>query len=271
LQAGDKLTIIKDAIDEGWFECRHSNGMEGLAPASHVFPDPPSQPRPATAKFMYKPESPDELPLQPGDKITILRDAEDEGWYEARSAAGREGLVPATHVVIDDSSAYGGQSTLPAQKDVSRGMPAPTASAAQGRPATAKFAYQAAGDDELSFAKGDKITILRDAEDEGWYEGRNDRGQEGLVPATHIVEDSAGGGGGGGGGGSDDRPCPAGMKPGVAKFDFEATNEDELTFKKGDKLYIMDAPEDPGWYMAIHASKAKDGKTALAPSTHIGV
>lgn len=44
-----------------------------------------------------------------GDTLQVLRDAEDEGWYVARNAQGKEGLVPATHVTEDPK----GTSTVP--------------------------------------------------------------------------------------------------------------------------------------------------------------
>ena len=54
--------------------------------------------------------------------------------------------------------------------------------------AKAKYAYEAAIPEELSFVKGDILAVLR-LQDDGWWEaevaGKNSR--PGLVPSNYLV------------------------------------------------------------------------------------
>jgi hypothetical protein len=92
--------------------------------------------------------------VQVGDKLTLLREADDEGWYVARDARGKEGLVPTTHITMPGASAPLPPSAPSAPAPAS--VPPPSASQPPApKPATAavaKFPYKAAGDDELTFA-----------------------------------------------------------------------------------------------------------------------
>lgn len=36
----------------------------------------------------------------------------------------------------------------------------------------------------------------------------------------------------------------------TAIFDYDTENIDEHCFKDGDRMYVKEAPEDPGWYVA---------------------
>jgi hypothetical protein len=89
--------------------------------------------------------------MQEGEGITIVRDAQDAGWYYGRTENGKEGLVPETHFQWTDKFPAA-PSTPPAPAPA----PAPLASsappAAAPKTAVAKHPYQAAHPDELSFA-----------------------------------------------------------------------------------------------------------------------
>lgn len=47
------------------------------------------------------------------------------------------------------------------------------------------YDYDAAEDNELSFAEGDTITQIQQI-DEGWWSGVGPNGVEGLFPATYV-------------------------------------------------------------------------------------
>ena len=55
--------------------------------------------------------------------------------------------------------------------------------------ARAMYVYQAAIPEELSFAKGDVLAVLR-LQDDGWWEaevtGKNHNGRPGLVPSNYL-------------------------------------------------------------------------------------
>lgn len=50
----------------------------------------------------------------------------------------------------------------------------------------------------------------------------------------------------------------------VGKYAFEATQKDELSFKKGDIIKILDMKTDENWYTA-----EREGKEGLVPNTYI--
>lgn len=54
--------------------------------------------------------------------------------------------------------------------------------------ARAMFLYQAAIPEELSFAKGDVLAVLR-LQDDGWWEAEvvGKRSRPGLVPSNYLV------------------------------------------------------------------------------------
>lgn len=54
----------------------------------------------------------------------------------------------------------------------------------------------------------------------------------------------------------------------VALYPFEAQTPEELTFKKGEKLNILEHPKhDPEWWYAENSS----GQTGLVPTNYIKV
>lgn len=57
-----------------------------------------------------------------------------------------------------------------------------------GELARAMYTYQAAIPEELSFAKGDVLAVLR-LQDDGWWEaeGTGKKGARGLVPSNYLV------------------------------------------------------------------------------------
>mmetsp|Transcript_20964 Transcript_20964/g.48444 ORF Transcript_20964/g.48444 Transcript_20964/m.48444 type:complete len:627 (-) Transcript_20964:47-1927(-) len=62
-----------------------------------------------------------------------------------------------------------------------------------GCSATGKYVYTATSPDELSIKVGDKFIILGKADDEGWFVALDSlSGRQGLVPSTHIREDTHG-------------------------------------------------------------------------------
>jgi len=56
------------------------------------------------------------------------------------------------------------------------------------RPAKALYMYRAAIPEELSFAKGDILAVLR-LQDDGWWEAEvtGKRGRPGLVPSNYLL------------------------------------------------------------------------------------
>lgn len=65
------------------------------------------------------------------------------------------------------------------------------------------------------------------------------------------------------------RPPPPTPKPGQVKvykalYDYNASRPEELSFKEGDTIYIIDMISDKNWYKA----KSSDEKTGWVPSNY---
>lgn len=150
----------------------------------------------ARVTFDYEADDEGELSLVEGAIITHI-DQVDEGWWQGRDASGAEGLFPANYVeLIGDDDEEAGEAD---EEEVAAPTARPTAAAASSAPpaveaeegahvgdsAVAVYAYEAAEEGEIGFAEGETITHI-DQVDEGWWQGRNAKGEEGLFPATYV-------------------------------------------------------------------------------------
>jgi len=119
---------------------------------------------------------------------------------------------------------------------------------------TCIYGYDAAEDGELSIKEGDFINVL-EMNGDGWWYGINSTGQTGLFPSNFVEEVSQ-----------------SSIVPGellnqssgdrmVAQFDYDATDDQELSFKVGDVFTIVEVNND-GWFVG----KSSSGKQGLIPS-----
>ncbi|XP_011245477.1 sorbin and SH3 domain-containing protein 1 isoform X4 [Mus musculus] len=128
--------------------------------------------RPARAKFDFKAQTLKELPLQKGDVVYIYRQI-DQNWYEGEHH-GRVGIFPRTYIEL----------LPPAEKAQPRKL-APVQVLEYGE-AIAKFNFNGDTQVEMSFRKGERITLLRQV-DENWYEGRiPGTSRQGIFPITYV-------------------------------------------------------------------------------------
>jgi len=144
--------------------------------------------------------------------------------------------------------------------------------------ARALFPYTAEGDDELTLKLGDELTILQRPSDNsrldpGWLKGTLSDGRTGIFPENRVrmlggaaAEAAAVGGGGGGGGAA----AGAGLDRARALFPYTAKGDDELTFKTGDELTILQRPSDnprldTGWLKGT----LSDGQTGIFPENRV--
>ena len=58
-----------------------------------------------TARYPFAGTSPEDLPFQRKDVLTIVRQTKDPMWYRARNANGDEGMIPANYVRLKDDNA----------------------------------------------------------------------------------------------------------------------------------------------------------------------
>nr|XP_044990880.1 sorbin and SH3 domain-containing protein 1 isoform X18 [Jaculus jaculus] len=131
-----------------------------------------SEMRPARAKFDFKAQTLKELPLQKGDIVYIYKQI-DQNWYEGEHH-GRVGIFPRTYIEL----------LPPAEKAQPRKL-TPVQVLEYGE-AIAKFNFNGDTQVEMSFRKGERITLLRQV-DENWYEGRiPGTSRQGIFPITYV-------------------------------------------------------------------------------------
>ncbi|XP_036079079.1 sorbin and SH3 domain-containing protein 1 isoform X39 [Rousettus aegyptiacus] len=131
-----------------------------------------SEMRPARAKFDFKAQTLKELPLQKGDIVYIYKQI-DQNWYEGEHH-GRVGIFPRTYIEL----------LPPAEKAQPKKL-TPVQVLEYGE-AMAKFNFNGDTQVEMSFRKGERITLLRQV-DENWYEGRiPGTSRQGIFPITYV-------------------------------------------------------------------------------------
>ncbi|XP_057286275.1 sorbin and SH3 domain-containing protein 1 isoform X22 [Pezoporus wallicus] len=128
--------------------------------------------RPARAKFDFKAQTLKELPLQKGDIVYIYKQI-DQNWYEGEHH-GRVGIFPRSYIEL-----------LPPAEKAHPKKPSPLQVLEYGD-AIAKFNFNGDTQVEMSFRKGERITLIRRV-DENWYEGRiSGTNRQGIFPVTYV-------------------------------------------------------------------------------------
>eukprot|EP00075_Anas_platyrhynchos_P007089 XP_021125326.2 sorbin and SH3 domain-containing protein 1 isoform X39 [Anas platyrhynchos] len=128
--------------------------------------------RPARAKFDFKAQTLKELPLQKGDIVYIYKQI-DQNWYEGEHH-GRVGIFPRSYIEL-----------LPPAEKAQPKKPSPLQVLEYGD-AIAKFNFNGDTQVEMSFRKGERITLIRRV-DENWYEGRiPGTSRQGIFPVTYV-------------------------------------------------------------------------------------
>ncbi|KAG9344239.1 hypothetical protein JZ751_010908 [Albula glossodonta] len=131
-----------------------------------------SERTPALARFDFKAETLKELPFQKGDIVYICRQI-DQNWYEGEHH-GRMGIFPRSYVEL-----------LPPTEKAQPKKPAPVQVLEYGE-ALARFNFTGDTAVEMSFRKGERITLIRRV-DENWYEGKiSGTNRQGIFPVTYI-------------------------------------------------------------------------------------
>ncbi|XP_050815920.1 sorbin and SH3 domain-containing protein 1 isoform X38 [Gopherus flavomarginatus] len=126
----------------------------------------------ARAKFDFKAQTLKELPLQKGDIVYIYKQI-DQNWYEGEHH-GRVGIFPRSYIEL-----------LPPAEKAQPQKLAPVQVLEYGD-AVAKFNFNGDTRVEMSFRKGERITVIRRV-DENWYEGKiSGTNRQGIFPVTYV-------------------------------------------------------------------------------------
>ncbi|KFV51498.1 SH3 domain-containing protein 19, partial [Gavia stellata] len=188
-------------------------------------------------------EHADDLDLHSGDTVCLLEKIDTE-WYKGK-CGNRTGIFPASFVkVVIDVPEEGNRKKIPFSSQC-----------VKGPRCVARFEYIGDQKDELSFSEGETI-ILKEYVNEEWAKGEL-RGTSGIFPLNfvEVIEDLPGTG----------MSTGAALKNKVevsfslpqnnrhsvewceALHDFTAETKDDLSFKKGDYIQILEQV-DPEWY-----------------------
>ncbi|XP_066499897.1 vinexin isoform X2 [Hoplias malabaricus] len=152
----------------------HANDRTACVSANMDFPPKREEKKmkAARAKFNFQAQSPKELTLQKGDVVYIHRQV-DANWYEGEHH-GRAGIFPTSYVEI----------IPPTEKPVP--IKSPTVQVLEYGEAVALFNFNADLPVELSFRKGEVISITRQVDDH-WLEGRiAGTNRSGIFPVNYV-------------------------------------------------------------------------------------
>ncbi|NXL58783.1 SH319 protein, partial [Chordeiles acutipennis] len=180
-------------------------------------------------------EHPDDLDLRSGDTVCLLEKIDTE-WYRGK-CGNRTGIFPASFVKV----------VIDVPEGVNRKKIPCSSGCIKGPRCVARFEYIGDQKDELSFSEGETI-ILKEYVNEEWAKGEL-RGMSGIFPLNfvEVIEDLPGTG----------MNIFAKIFPNMnnrrsvewceALHDFTAETKDDLSFKKGDYIQILEQV-DSEWY-----------------------
>ncbi|XP_058409674.1 SH3 domain-containing protein 21 isoform X1 [Diceros bicornis minor] len=147
--------------------------------------------------FSYSPEQADELKLQVGEIVEVVKEIEDGWWLGKKN--GQLGAFPSNFVELLDSgppslgnpdmpSISPGPQRPPKLSSLTYDSP-PDYLRTVSRPETYRvlFDYQPEAPDELALRSGDEVKVLRKTtEDKGWWEGES-QGRRGVFPDNFVL------------------------------------------------------------------------------------
>ncbi|XP_069070138.1 vinexin isoform X2 [Pleurodeles waltl] len=126
----------------------------------------------ARVKFDFQAQSAKELTVQKGDIVYIHKQV-DKNWFEGEHH-GRVGIFPTNYVEV-----------LP-PTEIPKPIKPPTIQVLEYGEALAQYTFKGDLPVELSFRKGEQISLIRRV-DENWYEGRiSGTSRQGIFPANYV-------------------------------------------------------------------------------------
>ena len=169
-----------------------------------------------TVKYSYESQTCDDMSLKKGEKLCVIG-TKNKDWWRARSlSSGREAYVPSNYITKLSNPIY-----------------------------TAVYDYFSYKDDELSFKKGDELSIIHTGDGEWWYARSEKERREGFVPCNYLMEV--------------DYPTY------VAIYDYDSRTDQDLGFKRNDLLCIINTDDEDWWF----ACSKETGDQGYIPSNYV--
>ncbi|RDA90911.1 hypothetical protein CP533_4441 [Ophiocordyceps camponoti-saundersi (nom. inval.)] len=147
------------------------------------------------------------------------------------------------------------------------------AGAQRGKRALIQYDYEKAEDNEIDLVDGEYVTNI-DMVDEDWWMGTNSAGESGLFPSNYVelVDDDEG----------EAAPAPAPAAPApppappvsepaleaggataTAMYDYEAAEDNELSFPEDAKITNLEFPDEDWWFGHYN------GQSGLFPANYV--
>ncbi|KAF2397578.1 hypothetical protein EJ06DRAFT_533184 [Trichodelitschia bisporula] len=255
----------------------HDEDLPPIQPVS--IPRPPPQPRTPE-------EEEEEHDLRPSSPIRVAMPVARSKAAEVEAPDERFGAPP----LPADSLAQAARAarSVPAEPQVEAHDPARAASEAAaeatfgagaaaagahagqgGKTAIAQYDYEKAEDNELELRDGERVINI-DMVDDDWWMGQNERGETGLFPSNYvelIEEEPAKAAQAPAGPAAQAAPAapPAQAKgpTATAQYDYDAAEENELSFPDGATILNVEFPDDDWWFGEYN------GKTGLFPANYV--
>lgn len=202
--------------------------------ASSVFPPPPARSTPAAAPAPVTNEWDDEEEEQK---------QESEQEVEEKPAA-----LPARSLPPPPSETSSASAPEPTPAPLPERPTTATEKKEESLPsAIAEYEYEKDEDNEIGFAEGELIIDIKFVDDD-WWMGTNSQGESGLFPASYVtiketVEVSI----------EEEPATPAASEPksegltAIAEYDYEATEDNELTFPEGATITNIEKVDEDWW------------------------
>ncbi|KAI1895691.1 hypothetical protein AGOR_G00108850 [Albula goreensis] len=260
----DDVIAVLEQQEEWWLGELH--GSQGWFPASYVTmvtadgvhtdqPNPSvegpdmldaAQQEEYVALYTYDSPELGDLIFNEGDTIMVMEKGGD--WWKG-SIGDRTGVFPSNYV-------------KPKETETSSKQTRPGAPSKKPEIAQVTMAYTATGEEQLTLAPG-QVILLINKTPTGWWLGelqaRGKKRQKGWFPASHVKLL----------GSSEGKSAPA---PGpnllckvVALYDYQAANQDEISFSSGQLINVLDK-SDPDWWKGEF-----NGVTGLFPSNYVEI
>ncbi|KAH6648392.1 hypothetical protein BKA67DRAFT_538432 [Truncatella angustata] len=227
-----------------------------------ALPGMPPRPPPVTDEEEEEEEEPEPIrvaqPVARGPEPEIEPATEPPRSLPVRSIAQelpREEDLPDEEETYDPRAA----SQAVAEQQFGEEQVADAPAASGGKRALVQYDYEKAEDNEVELREGEYVTNI-EMVDEDWWMGTNTAGESGLFPSNYVElvddDDSAQAAAP-----APPLPPPAAAEPepepeqaagggaiATASFDYEAAEDNELSFPEGAKITNLEFPDDDWWF-----------------------